>query len=73
MIASDLSRPAVISVSMKQHFEHSNVRFSVPFWRGSIVTSIMRVRHRAQLGRSIRASRTSVNENDGDMAQRVRI
>ena len=60
--ASDFSGSGAIFVSMKAHFEHSKVRFSVPSGRGTIRVRSMRVRHRAQRGRSIGDSRTSVKD-----------
>src|SRR5213078_4106061 len=52
-IGSDLSGSAMILVSSRSHFEHSNKRFSEPSASGCIRASLIRTWHLEHRGRSI--------------------
>jgi hypothetical protein len=61
--SAELRESEITLVSMKPHFGHSKVRFSVRPVRGTILVRFIRVRHLAQRSRSIGASITSVSES----------
>jgi hypothetical protein len=60
--SAEIRGSETILVSMKQHFGHSNRRFSEPPGRDEMLLKSIRMRQRVQSGRSIGVSRWSVNE-----------
>jgi hypothetical protein len=58
-------------VSMKSHFGHSKVRFSVRPGRGTMLVRFIRARHLTQRGRSIGESKTSVSERGMSLTRRL--